>query len=246
VAAVVLATALGAWLTDWGKSFTANSTSGPAFYAIADVDPGSGQDYVLASPVTSAADKVTLLSGTASDADVMALIARHGGVPVSRLTVTVILTGNRSGLRIVDITPNVVAAKLIPAAAYLLFSSAGAVGVTSVNANLDSPLPVLDQGSSPYFESHEIDLGRGERYSFRMTFEAETGYRQFNLAVTYIYGSKQYEQTIPGPADGLFQVTGRAKDYHAYGTIYYGIGPSQFEVASKSQSCSIFPHSKGC
>jgi hypothetical protein len=246
VAAVVLATALGSWLTDWGKSFTASSASGPAFYASVNVDRGSTDYYVLASPVTSAADRVTLLSGTASDADVMALIARHGGVPVHQLTVTVILTGNRSSLRIVDITPNMMATRAAPAAAYLAFPTGGAVGVTSVNVNLDRPLPVLYKGSSPYFDSNEIDLVRGERYSFRMTFETGTGYHEFNLIVTYIYAGKQYEQTIPGSTHGLFQVIGPAADYHDYRIIYFGINPNQFEVASKTQSCILFPHSGGC
>jgi hypothetical protein len=246
VAAVVLATTLGAWLTDWGKSFTANSTSGPAIYATVNVDPLSSFSYVLASAVASTADKVTLLSGTASDADVMALIARHGGVPVGQLTVTVVLTGNRSSLRIVDIKPNMVAAKTVPDAAYLSFPSAGSVDVVPVTADLDRPFPVLDYGSRSYFDSHEIDLVRGERESFRMTFVAKTGYHQFTLAITYLYGSKQYEQIIPGPTDGLFQVTGASSDYHDYGTVYLGISSNQFQVASRSQACDMFRHSRGC
>ena len=245
VAAVVLAAALGAWLTDWGKSFTANSTSGPAIYAIADVDPMSSNDYVLANPVTSTADKVTLLTGTASYADVMGLITRHGGVPVSHLTVTVILTGNRSSLRIVDIEPNIVVAKTIPDAAYLSFPSAGAVDIVPLSADLDRPFPALSEGSSPYFHSHQTELKRGERESFRMTFDAST-YHEFNLTMTYVYGGKEYEQPIPGPRNGLFQVTGTASDYHDYGITYIGIANNKFEVASKAQACGIFSHSRGC
>jgi len=105
---------------------------------------------------------------------------------------------------------------------------------------------VLDNGARPYFDSHEIDLVRGERKSFRMTFVAKTGYHQFSLTITYLYGSKQYEQTIPGPTDGLFQVTGESSDYHDYGTVYFGIGSNQFEVASRSQACDMFRHSRGC
>jgi hypothetical protein len=196
--------------------------------------------------VTSVSDKVTLRSGTESDADVMALIARHGGVPVGQLTVTIVLTGNRSSLRIVNIELNIVVTKKAPDAAFLSFPSAGSVDVVPVVANLDRPFPVLDDGSSPYFDLHEIDLSRGERQSFHMTFEARTGYHEFNLVVTYLYGDKQYYETIAGPSHGLFQVIGPASDYHDYQTVYSGISGNQFEVASETQDCSMFPHSRGC
>jgi hypothetical protein len=45
--------------------------------------------------VVSATDRITLESGTASDADVMALIAQHGGIAVNHLDATIVLERHR-------------------------------------------------------------------------------------------------------------------------------------------------------
>lgn len=236
--------ALGAWLIDWGKSVGANS--GPALAVIVDVDPMSSNSYALTDPVTSAADRITLLSGTASPEDIMALIMRHGGAPLGSLDATLILEGRWSSLRIIDIQPQILPAKGAPVAAFLSFPTAGSVSVIPVTADLNQPFPVLETGSGPYFNTHEIDLVQGERESFRISFQATKGYYEFNLLVTYVSGGKQYQQTIPGPTNGVFRLAAMAADYHDYGTIYFGISGNQFEVASRSQACRVFPKSRGC
>jgi hypothetical protein len=244
----VLVVAGGAWFLDFGRSVADNS--GPALAAVADVDPLSTHSYALADPVTSAADKVTLLSGTGSAAQVTRLIARHGGVPVSRMDVTLILEGRRSSLRIVNIQPQIrhEPAGRPPRAAFIQLPQAGSEPVIPVTTELGQPGSVLETKSGPYFDSEQIDLVRGERESFRISFLATTGYYEFTLLVTYVDGGHQYEQTIPGPIDGTFRLAGLAADYHDYGALYLGTSEAgnQFEVASTAQSCQLFKKSAGC
>jgi hypothetical protein len=238
----ILVVAGGAWLLGFARSVSDNS--GPAIVAIGDIGPLSTRCYALADPVTSAADKVTLLSGTASPAQVTALIARHGGVNVGRLVLTLILEGHRDSLRIVNIQPQVRVVKP-PTAALLQYASAGSVDITEVSANLDSPFPQLEENAQPYFNSKEIDLVRGERQTFRVTFEATTGSFKFNLLVTYVTGDQQHEQTIPGPAHGYFLLSGLDAEQQ-YGTVYSGVSGNQFKVASQPQARLIFRKTEGC
>jgi hypothetical protein len=240
----ILIAAGATWFLAFGRSVADNS--GPPFAAIVDVAPLSARCSALTAPITSAADRVTFLSGTASVAQVMALIARHGGVNVGRMDVTLILEGRRSSLRIVDIQPQVLPPKSPPTAALLQYESAGSVPVIPVTANLNQPFPVLETKSGPYFNTEEVDLVHGERETFRISFRATTGYYEFNLLVTYVTGGKQYQQTIPGPTDGVFRLAGAAADSHDYGTVYAGVNGNQFEVASRSQSQAIFSKSSGC
>ncbi len=239
VSGIIIA-AGGVWLLDFARSV--GDSSGPAMAAVGDIDPLSTRCYALADPITSASDKVTLLSGTASPAQVSALIARHGGVNVGRLVLTLILTGRRSSLRIVNIQPQVHKVKP-PTAALLQYASAGTVDITQVSSNLDSPFAQLEESSQPYFNSQEIDLVNGERQTFRITFEATTGSWAFNLLVTYVTGGQQYEQAISGPSHGYFLLSGLDT---RYGTVYSGVNENQFEVASEAQSRLIFSKTEGC
>lgn len=236
----IIIAAGGVWLVNFARSV--GESRGPAMAAIGDIDPLSTRCYALADPITSAADKVTLLSGTATPAQVSALIARHGGVNVGRLVLTLILTGRRSSLRIVNIQPHVHKVNP-PTAALLQYASAGTVDITQVSSNLDSLGAQFEESSQPYFNSQEIDLVNGERQTFRITFEATTGSFAFNLLVTYVTGGQQYEQTISGPSHGYFLLSGL---YTHYGTVYSGVNDNQFEVASEAQSRLIFSKTQGC
>lgn len=192
----MLAAALGTWLTGLGNTVASSFNRGPALTAIADVLFDSNQ-YALTKPVTTVADRVTLLGGVASDQAVMSVIARHGGVAVGLLNVTLVLQGHRDSLRIVDIKPQVLTRpESAPTAAYLSYPQAG--------------------------------------------------FHEFNLLITYITGGRQYEQTVPGPGNGAFEIAGQAPDYHDYGTVYWGLSGNQFEVASTEQDCNLFPRSRGC
>lgn len=238
----IIVVAGGAWLLDFARSV--GDSRGPAMAAVGDIDPLSTRCYALADPITSASDKVTLLSGTASAGQVSALIARHGGVNVGRLVLTLILTGRRNSLRIVNIQPQVHTVKP-PTAALLQYASAGTVDITQVSSNLDSLGAQLEESSQPYFNSQEIDLVNGERQTFRITFEAQTGSWAFNLLVTYVTGGQQYEQTISGPSHGYFLLSGLDAEQD-YGTVYSGVNENQFEVASQTQSRMIFSKTEGC
>jgi hypothetical protein len=243
---VVLATALGGWLTDWGRHLVAHSDGGPAIAAVVDVDDSDPGEYVLSGPVVSVADRITLESGTASSSDVMTLIGRHGGVPVGRMDVTLVLEGRRSSLRVVDIRPRLRPKGTAPDAVFLSFPSAGETPTIPVSVDVDHDVPLLMAGSTPYFHRHQIDLTRGERTSLRVTFTATAGYHEFDLVATFITGGKQYQQVIPGPAGGLFRIAARAADYRAYRMVYQGLSGNQFRIADRPQLCRLFPKSRAC
>ncbi|MCO5993324.1 hypothetical protein NE234_08135 [Actinoallomurus sp. WRP9H-5] len=247
ILAVVLASALGGWLTDWGKSFVSNPNRGPALSAIVDVDNFAASAYVLAEPVTSTADRVTLESGTAGESDIMALIQRHGGAAVTKIDATIVLEGRRSSLRIVDIRPRPRPVKKVPAAAFLAITPGGSEPTIPVSVDFGHGAPVFMGGSRPYFRYHQIDLTRGERTTLAVTFTATAGYHEFDLVVTYVTGGKQFQQTIPGPTAGVFRLAARSSDYHTYGTVYEGSLDDKFTVAGRQELCSqLFRASRGC
>jgi hypothetical protein len=243
-----LAAASGTWLTGLsGKAAGAfHLSSGPVLTATADVLFESNQ-YALTTPVTTIADRVTLQNGTATGEAIMALISRHGGVAVGLLNVTLVLQGHRDGLRIIDINPQILGRHLpAPKAAYLVVPRQGTEPIQAVTADTDLTFPELESGGVPYFSKYEVSLADGESESFQISFTAATGFRIFNLIITYLFEGKQYQQTVPGPDNGAFEIAGLARDYDYYGTIYWGPSWNQFEVASTAQACQMFPRSRGC
>ena len=230
-----------------GKAALASRVdNGPALSVFTDIDPSATYDYALTTPVTSAADQVTLESGTASDAEVTALIARHGGVAVSQLNATIVLQSRRASLQVVDIQPRILVAEKAPAAAFVAYPKQGVVPVLPVTISLDTAFPAFMSGSSPYFRHHQIQLARGESETFGASFMATTGYYEFDLVITYITAGKQVRQVIGGPGGRPFRLAAQAADYRAYGTVYAGMAGNQFEVAGKPQLCALFPASRGC
>jgi hypothetical protein len=222
VLAAALAAALGTWLTGLGNTVANSLNRGPALSAIADILSGP-YSYALAEPVTSENDRVTLLSGTASDSALVSLISRHGGAPVRRLDVTLVLQGHRDGLRVIDIVPQETnQPEPSPTAAFLAPPSAGTFANIQVSVDMDQPFPVLQSAGSPYFSRDEIQLANGESTTFQITFTATTGFHVFSLVVTYITDGKQERFTVPGPFDGLFKIAGIATDYRNYHMVYWG------------------------
>jgi hypothetical protein len=246
-----VAAALGVWLTGLGNSIVAVIDRGPALTAVADVLWPS-PTYVLKTAVSSRADRLALLGGFATGTQVLSEVARHGGVPVGSLDLVVDLQSHRSDLRVIDIRPQVVPAGKAPAAAFLAFPQEGVEPVIPVAADMEDTFPELDSGGVPYFSEHDIDLASGENETFKMSFTASTGFREFRLIITYVTGGRQYQQAVPGPdvpggPDGdVFKLAGQAGDYHDYGTVYYGLSDSQFQVATAAQECELFPRSRGC
>jgi hypothetical protein len=246
VLAVALAGALGTWLTGLGHNVADNLSRGPSLSAFVDILPGP-YDYVLADPVTSTADRVTLLSGTASNGALMSLIARHHGAPVHYLDVTLVLQGHRDGVRVVDIVPQVVTNPgPPPTGAFLAFPSEGTLPNIQVSADMDRSYPLLQSGGAPYFNANEIQLANGESTTFQIAFTATTGFHEFTLMVTYISDGSQEQLAVPGPLDGLFKIAGTAPSYLDYRIVYLGLSANEFAVATLSQDCQLFPRSRGC
>ena len=246
-----LAAALGVWLSGLGHSALSLVDRGPALTATADVFSPSPK-YVLTTAVISRADRLTLLGGFATGTQVLSVITRHGGVPIGSLDLILDLQGHRSGLRVIDIAPQVVPSGKAPTAAFLAFPQEGTEPIIPVSADMDQAFPALDSGGVPYFSGHDIDLANGENETFKISFTASSGFREFRLIVTYVTGGKQYQQAVSGPdAPGgpdseVFELAGQGGDSHDYSTVYYGLSDNQFQVASAAQDCSLFPKSRGC
>jgi hypothetical protein len=254
--AAVVAVGLGTWLVRTGHvalhssggALAAQSDSAPPLSVFVDIHPaGTGTYYyALSAPVTSAADQVALESGTAPYSAVADLIARHGGAPVGRFNATITLQSNRHGLQVVDIQPQILNSGPGPTAAFLAFPQEGTTESVPVSVDLDAPFPAFMSGSAPFFGPHQVVLKLGERKTFYASFTAVKRSYEFNLLVTYILGTRQYQKVADGHSSTPFRIAAMATDYRTYKTIYQGLSSNQFVIADHERLCVLFPDSRGC
>jgi hypothetical protein len=231
-----------------GSALAAHKDTALPLSVFVDIHPAETGTfyYVLATPVTSAADQVTLGSGTEPDSAVADLITRHGGAPVGGFNATIVLQGNRPSLQIVDIQPQILSSGPGPTAAFLAYPQEGALDSVPVSVDLDAAFPAFMSGPVPFFGPHQVELKLGERETFDVSFTAARRSYEFNLLVTYITGGRQYQQVIGGPGSEPFRIAAKAADYRTYKTVYQGLSSNQFVIADHAQVCVIFPDSRGC
>jgi hypothetical protein len=258
VIVTVAAVGVGTWLTGGtgylaahaggGAALTAHSDTALPLSVFVDIHPAETGTYyyALSTPVTSAADQVTLGSGTALDSAVANLITRHGGAPVGRFNATIVLQSNRLSLQIVDIKPQILSSGPGPTAAFLAFPQEGTIESVPVSVDLDAAFPAFMSGSVPFLGPHQVELKPGERETFDVSFTAVRRSYEFNLLVTYIAGGQQHQQVIDGPGSAPFRIAAQAADYHTYKTVYQGLSSNQFVIADHEQLCVLFPDSRGC
>ncbi|MFI0418910.1 hypothetical protein [Spongiactinospora sp. 9N601] len=226
----VLVAAIGVVFTEWF------STSGPD-----TVDRISGQppltighvavDHTtrhttLRRPVTDPGERAILLgAGSGSSRD--AIMAGHDWAPLGTADVTVVLAGNRSSLRIVDIIPRVLARKPVSDGALFVYAAEGVAETVELSADLDQPAPRFttardtaeDTARDPdtsYFRKKQIDLKRGEPVTLVMAITGSAAYYEFDLQVTVLAEDRTEQITIKGPDGRPFRVSGIADRYRAY------------------------------
>ncbi|WP_285780606.1 hypothetical protein [Microtetraspora sp. NBRC 13810] len=196
------------------------------------------QDAVLRKPVTDPGDRAALL-GNASGSRRDAVLARHRWAPLEKADVTVVLIGNRSSLRIVDIKPRVLVREPVSDGALLIHTPAGEVGTIELAADLDDPAPrfaTAEDLDISYFRKKQIDLKRDERVTLVMSITGTAAYYEFDLLVTVLAEDRTEQLTIKGPDTSPFRVTGTADAYRAYYTVSPAGG---WQPISRDRACAI-------
>ncbi len=208
----------------------------------------STQDTALREPVTDPGERAVLLSSTSGSRH-DAVMARHHRAPLEKTDVTVVLIGNRSSLRIVDIKPRVLDRKPVSDGALLVYTPAGEVNTIELSADLDEPAPRFATAKdldTSYFRKKQIDLKRGERVTLSMSVKGTAAYYEFDLLVTVLAEDRTEQITIEGPDKNPFRVTGTADAYRTY----YAVSPLRgWQPISSGQACLIerkIQKSKGC
>jgi hypothetical protein len=242
ILSAVLVTAIGVVFTAWFNASgpdTVDRISGEPPIKVGHVAVEyAAQDTTLRRPVTDPADRAVLL-GSASGSRRETVMARHDWAPLETAEVTVVLIGNRSNLRIVDIQPRVLDRKPVSDGALLLYTPAGEADTVEVTADLDEPAPRFTSTEDPdttYFRKKQIDLKRDERVTLSMAITGTAAYYAFDLQVTVLAEDRTEQMTIRGPDKTPFRVTGISGKYHAY----YTTAPlGGWQPISRSQACAI-------
>ncbi|GAA2857508.1 hypothetical protein GCM10010517_15880 [Streptosporangium fragile] len=222
IAGAVLLAAFGVVFTEWYNahgSDTIGRVSGAAPITVGHVAVDySERDTVLREPVTDPEDRAVMLaanSGTRRDA----VLARHRMALIGSMDVTVVLTGNRTSLRIVDIEPRVLARMPVSEGARLIAITGGEAGTVEMAADLDRPAPRFTTGEdteTSYFRKKQIDLKRDERITLSLSFTGKKAYYEFDLLVTVLADDRTEKVVIKGPDGGPFRLSGEAARYRAY------------------------------
>ncbi|MER6514069.1 hypothetical protein ABT158_45145 [Nonomuraea sp. NPDC001636] len=258
VASATLIAAIGvvftAWYTASGPDTIDRVRGGPPLtvgHVAVDYDE---RPLVLREPVTTPADRAILLGRAADPADVTAMLARHHVATIGDMTATVVLVGNRSSLRIIDIKPRVLTRAPPAQGAYLNPGSAGQTGTVELFADLDRrPVRFVTKKElrTPYFRTKQIDLKRDERVTLSLSIVGKTAYYEFDLVATVLTADKSEEIVIHGPGGVPFRLTGRASSYRtAYRATGYGGGwvpmPTDQTCTTSDKCCSPAPPPSSC
>lgn len=221
IAGAVALAAFGVVFTDWygtHGSDTVARVRGLAPITVGHVAVDySERDTVLREPVTDPEDRAVMLAAHA-DQQRDAMLARHRIALIGSMDVTVVLTGNRGSLRIVDIRPQVLARRPVSRGARLIATKAGGeAGTVEMAADLDRPAPRFTTGGdSAYFRKKQIDLKRDEPVTLSLSFTGKKAYYEFELRVTVLADGRTEEVVVKGPDGGPFRLTGEAARYRSY------------------------------
>ncbi|TDC11496.1 hypothetical protein E1267_00735 [Nonomuraea longispora] len=252
VLSAVIITAIGVVFTSWFNARgpdTVDRISGEPPIKVGHVAVDhSAQDTALREPVTDPGERAILL-GNASGARADAVMARHDRAPLERADATVVLVGNRSSVRVIDIKPRVLTRAPVSDGAVLISTPAGEVDTVELSADLDEPAPRFTAAEDPgtsYFRTKQIDLKRGEKITLSLSVKGTAAYYEFDLQVTALAEDRTEQLTIEGPGGSPFRVTGTAEAYRAY----YTVSPLRgWQPISRGEACVIerkIQQIKGC
>lgn len=242
VASAVLIAAVGVVFTTWytaSGSDAVDEVAGKPPLTVGHVEVELDErPLVLREPVTDARDRAILLGKAASDAEVAAMLARHHVATIEKMTATVVLTGNRSSLRIIDIEPRVLTRAAPSDGALLLPGNAGETGTVELVADLDRrPVRFVtkEDPRTAYFRKKQIDLKRDEAVTLSLSIVGVKAYYEFDLVVTVLAGERSEEIVINGPGGTPFRLTGSADSYR---TEYRSSGGGFWLRTSPDPGCT--------
>ncbi|WP_043630843.1 hypothetical protein [Nonomuraea candida] len=220
IAGAVILAVFGVVFTDWYNSDgsdTVGRVRGTAPITVGHVAVDhSERDLVLREPVTDPEDRA-IMPATHADQRRAAVFARHRMAPVGAMDVTVVLTGNRSSLRIVDIAPRVLARLPVSDGARLIAITGGETDTVEMAADLDRAAPRFTTGEgAAYFRKKQIDLKRDERVTLSLSFTGRKAYYEFDLVVTALADDRTEQVVVKGPDGGPFRLSGKAPRYRSY------------------------------
>ncbi|SDH72880.1 hypothetical protein [Nonomuraea jiangxiensis] len=220
IASAVVLAAFGVVFTEWYNahgSDTVERARGAAPITVGHVAVDySERDTVLREPVTDPEDRAVMLAGHAGKRR-DPVLARHRMALIDRMDATVVLTGNRTSLRVVDIEPRILARMPVSEGARLIArTGSGETDTVEMTADLDRPAPRFTAGGDAYFRKKQIDLKRDERVTLSLSFTGKNAYYEFDLLVTVLADDRTEEVVIKGPDGGPFRLTGEAARYRSY------------------------------
>ncbi|WP_326644999.1 hypothetical protein OG884_11855 [Streptosporangium sp. NBC_01755] len=221
IASAVILAVFGVVFTEWYNahgSDTVEQVRGAAPITVGHVAVDySERDTVLREPVTDPEGRAVMLAAHAGKQR-DGVLARHQMALIDSMDVTVVLTGNRTSLRIVNIVPQVLARMPVSEGARLIaITGSGETGTVEMAADLDRPAPrFTTDGGTEYFRKKQIDLKRDERVTLSLSFTGKKAYYEFDLLVTVLADDRAEKVVIKGPDGGPFRLSGEADRYRAY------------------------------
>jgi hypothetical protein len=235
-----------AWYTARGPDMIDRLTGTPPItigHVSTDLE---SQDIALREPVTDPAGRRALLGAHRPPDEWQALLTRHKAAAVGQITVTVVLTGNRSSLRIVEIKPRIKVREPLSDGAFLAVSTEGVTETVAVKANLDETSPRFVTADNPrvrYFSAKQIDLKEDERVTLEMTISAKKAYYEFDLVATVLADEHSEQVVITAPGGSPFQVTGEAETYRS---LYTRAQRDAWAPMPQARVCQEFPKTGTC
>ncbi|MEV0611785.1 hypothetical protein AB0I81_00580 [Nonomuraea sp. NPDC050404] len=242
VASAVLIAAVGvvfsAWYTASGSD-AVDQVGGKPPLTVGHVEVELDERLlVLREPVTDARDRAILLGKASSDTDVAAMLARHHVATIGDMTATVVLTGNRSSLRIIDIEPRMLTRAAPSDGALLVPGNAGETDTVELIADLDRRPVRFAMKQDPrtaYFTKKQIDLKRDEAVTLSLSFVGAKAYYEFDLVATVLAGDRSEKIVINGPGGTPFRLTGPADSYR---TEYHRSGGGMWSRVAPGPACT--------
>ncbi|MFI7440621.1 hypothetical protein [Nonomuraea indica] len=249
VLSAVLVAAVGVVFTNW---FTSRGTdaidriSGTPPVTIGHVAVDEEErNIVLREPVTEPKERGILL-GRATAEERAALLNRHHASLTDRMNVTVVLVGNRTSLRIIDIKPRVLVRKARSDGAFLQKGTAGEADTVELGADLDQQAPRFTTSDDPdvrYFSKKQIDLKRDERVTLSLEIRGRKAYYEFDLLATALAGDRTEQIVINGPGGSPFRLTGEATSFRS---VYTEAPGGAWAPVPAATVCVMFPKTAGC
>ena len=249
IAGAVLIAAIGVVFTTW---FTSRGTD--AIDRISGAPPVTighvaihydERDIVLREPVTDPEERGILLGRAAAD-ERAALLNRHHGSVTDWMNATVVLVGNRDGLRIVDLKPRILVREPRSDGAFLQANTAGVTDTVELLADLDRPVPRFTTSEDldvSYFSKKQIDLKRDERITLSISIKGKKAYYEFDLLATVLADDRAEQVVINGPDGTPFRLTGEAD---AFRSVYTEAPLGGWTPVPAAKVCVMFPKTKGC